>query len=258
MATDLDSYKMTIWEHLEELRWILFKCFAAIAVMSIVSFTLVDRFFELLQWPLASLAGKVELIYSAPMDAFMIKFKVALLVGVVLALPAILYFIWSFIAPGLRERERRLVWRVIGGGMLFFLCGAGFGFGLLFFTLPVLVTFGDPHVRQLWSLREYIDFSFQLILGTGLVFEFPVIILLLVRLGLLSVATLRKGRPYAIVGIFILSAVVTPTTDVVTQCFLGVPLVLLYELTILMAAWQNRRRESDTPETLERETKSNE
>ncbi len=226
---------MTLWEHLEDLRWVLFKSAVALVVTTGVSLTYIRQMLGLLLLPVRRLGKAVELIFTAPMDAFMVQFKMALLLGFVLALPFMLYFVWGFLAPGLKANERRWVQRVLGAGVGFFLVGAAFGYGLLFLTLPVLASFGFGDVRQMWSFRDYVDFCFQLIIGTGLVFEFPLVLLSLVRIGILSVTTLRKMRPYAIVVIFIVAAVVTPSTDIVTQCVLALPLLVLYEMTIFLA-----------------------
>lgn len=244
-----DAKTMTLWEHLEEFRWVLFKSAAALAATTVASLIFVGRVMELLRLPVQRLGPKVELVFGSPMDGFMIQFKMALLAGFVLALPFMLYFLWGFVSPALHERERRMAVRVIGAGVLLFLLGAGFGYGLLFFTLPVLLSFGIEGVRQLWSFREYIDFSFALILGTGVVFEFPLVLLILVWMGILSVDLLRKGRQYAVVIILVVSAVVTPSTDIVTQCILGVPLWVLYELTILAASAMPRRETGDDDES---------
>jgi sec-independent protein translocase protein TatC len=233
---------MSFWEHLEEFRWVLFKSAGALMVTTLLGFVFIPRLLGLLQLPIKRLGNQVvvELVFSAPMDGFMIQFKMALLAGVAMALPFMLYFLWGFITPALHERERQVAGSVAAAAVVLFLLGAALGYGLLYFTLPVLASFGLEGVRQLWNYRQYIDFCFALILGTGLVFEFPLVLLILVKLGFLSVATLRRVRPYAVVVIFVVSAVVTPSTDIVTQCALGVPLWLLYEATIWVAALMTR------------------
>ena len=244
---------MSFWEHLEEFRWVLFKSAGALMVTTLLGFVFIPRLLGLLQLPIKRLGTQVavELVFSAPMDGFMIQFKMALLAGVALALPFMLYFLWGFITPALHERERQVAGTVAAAAVVLFLLGAALGYGLLYFTLPVLASFGLEGVRQLWNYRQYIDFCFALILGTGLVFEFPLVLLILVKLGFLSVATLRRVRPYAVVVIFVVAAVVTPSTDIVTQCALGVPLWLLYEATIWVAALMTRNSSdaSDASET---------
>lgn len=244
---------MGFWEHLEEFRWVLFKSAGALMVTTLLGFAFIPRLLGLLQLPIRRLGTRieVELVFSAPMDGFMIQFKMALLAGVAMALPFMLYFLWGFITPALHARERQVAGKVAAAAVLLFLLGAALGYGLLYFTLPVLASFGLEGVRQLWNYRQYIDFCFALILGTGLVFEFPLVLLILVKLGFLSVAALRRARPYAVVVIFVVAAVVTPSTDIVTQCALGVPLWLLYELTIWVAAQMTRNsgEPTDAPET---------
>ncbi|MFA5207015.1 MAG: twin-arginine translocase subunit TatC [Lentisphaeria bacterium] len=227
---------MSFWEHLEAFRWVLFKSAGALAVATLLGFLFIPDLLGLLQLPLHRLGGRVELVFAAPMDAFMIQFKMALLAGVAMALPFMLYFLWGFVTPALHAHERRAGGTAAGAAVLLFLAGATAGYGLLFFTLPVLASFGLDGVRQLWNYRQYIDFCFVLIFGTGLAFEFPLVLLTLVRLGLLSVPALRRARPYAVVGALVVAAVITPTTDVVTQAALAVPLWLLYEATLVVAA----------------------
>jgi len=232
---------LSFWDHLEELRWTLLKALTALTLTTGFCLAFTDAIYRVLQRPLQPLQGKVELLYATPIDPFLIKLKLALLGGVILALPFLLYFTWSFVAPGLTARERRVAWTAIGSGVVFFLIGAGFGYLFLPIGLPYLVSFGMPGVRHLYPLNRYITFCVRLLLGFGLIFECPVIIGTLVHLQLVEVRTLRRGRPYAVIGALLIGAVLTPP-DVFSQVVIAVPLMLLYEASIMVGTWQQRRQ----------------
>ncbi len=227
--------QMSFCEHLEELRWVLIKLLVILILGTGAGLFLAPAFYRALQLPLHSLRAEVELVFSGPLDAFLIRLKLGLLAGIILGLPFMLLVVWQFIAPGLHVRERRVAWLAVLLGTLFFCLGGGFGYLVLFQGLPTLVRMGvsGPGVRHLWSLRSYMDFCFRFILAFGAVFELPVVTVALARLGLVSAADLRRFRPYAIVGAFILAAILTPP-DPYTQIMLGLPLVILYEASILM------------------------
>jgi len=243
MTDETDSSRpMTFWDHLEELRWVIFRSLIALALCTTASFFFVGRIMELMLRPATHLGpGRVRLIYTAPMDAFMTQFKMALLLGCALALPFVLYFLSRFVAPALKPSERRIARVAIAGAVLFFVGGLAFGYGMLYLALPILVSFQLPGAEQYWSIKSYLDFCFQIMLGAGIAFELPVVLLVLVRLGLVKAALLAKVRPYAIIVIFVIAAVVTPTPDVFSQCMVGVPMVLLYEVSIWLARWQERK-----------------
>ena len=241
ISRDLEKH-MSFWDHLEELRWTLLRCLAALFIATGIGFVFTSAIYGVLQRPLSSLGGRVELVFSGPLDAFLIRLKLAVLTGVILALPFMLAFIWRFVAPGLRGRERSVIWGAVAAGTVFFCVGAVFGYYLLFFGLPALVRLGvsGPGVRHLWSLKSYMDFCFRFVLAFGVVFEFPVITVALARLGLLEASTLRRIRPYAVIGIFVLAAFITPP-DPVTQVMLGLPLLVLYEASIFVTGILERK-----------------
>jgi sec-independent protein translocase protein TatC len=225
---------MDFWEHLEELRWTIFKCLIALAVTTTVSLMGTDYVYELLMRPTAELGDSVQIIYKGPTDAFFIQLQMALLGGVVLAAPFCVYFVWGFVAPGLRMRERKAVYFGGGGGLVFFFLGVTFGYFMLSLIFPILARFGREEIRNMWEVRVYISFCLRLLVGAGIAFEMPVVLVILTRLDLVQIDTLRKGRPYAWVIALILSAILTPP-DPFTMVALALPLVLLYELSILIS-----------------------
>ena len=241
MPGTYDEKIMDFWDHLEELRWVILKSLIALGVGVGVGLAFTRFFFRLLLEPLRSeaLRDTVELLYRGPLDAFLIKLKMAFLGGAVVAAPFVVIFAWSFVAPGLKQKERKAVYIGGGAGMLFFGVGIAFGYFMLSLILPLLAKFGEAGILHRWDLKQYIDFCFRLLLGVGVAFELPVILVILVRLGLIQLSTLEKGRAYAVVIALVVSAILTPP-DPMTQLMLGVPLVLLYELSIIAARWQQR------------------
>lgn len=232
--------EVSLWEHLEELRWVLIKCIATVSITTILGFCFTSLLSEVLQRPLQAISPPIELVFSAPLDAFLSRLKLALLAGIVFAIPFLLYFIWSFIAPGLYKRERRIAWGAIVFGSVMFVLGSVFGYRLLYYGLPALVEMGLTGARHLWSLARYFDFCFRFLLAFGLIFELPVVLVALGRLGLVQAAFLRRIRPYAIIGIFLVAALLTPP-EPFTQLMLGLPLLLLYETSIVLVGLLQRK-----------------
>ena len=240
MTAGKDPNQMQLWEHLEELRWTIFKMLFALLVGTLLCWTFTDLIFGLLMRPLEGVRDAVDLMFAGPLDAFLVKLKMALLGGIVITIPFLFWFLWSFVSPGLTNAERRLGWYTVTAGTVFFLIGATFAYSMIPLVLRFLAAFAPEDVRQMWHLKIYIGFTFRILLAFGILFELPVVIVLLVRLGLVEVETLQKGRPYAIILAFLVSAILTPP-DIITQLILGGPLVLLYEIGILAGRWQKRK-----------------
>ena len=234
---------MSFWDHLEAMRWMLIKCIAVLVIATGLGLVFTNNVSEVLQRPLQAISPSVELIFSAPLDAFVARVKLGVLAGIILSIPFLLYFIWGFIAPGLHARERRVAWIAIISGSIMFVLGVTFGYRLLFFGLPAVVKMGLHDARHLWSLRSYLDFCFRFLLAFGVIFELPVVLVALGRLGLMQAATLRRFRAYAVIGIFLLAAIITPP-DPLTQLMLGLPLLLLYEASIVMVGLTQPKKET--------------
>ena len=232
---------MPFLDHLEELRWVLFKMIAAVVVGTAVGWCVYRPAFRLLMLPLrGELAQQVELITATPLDAFLMQLKTSLLIGIVATLPLLFWLVWSFVSPGLNVSERHLGLWTVTAGTVFFLAGASFAFFLLRFLLAFLLRFTPDGVRPMWHIRQYMDFAFRILIAFGVLFELPVVIVLLVSLGLVQTRTLRKARPYAVVAAFLVSAILTPP-DIFSQIILAVPLIVLYELGLLAGRLQERR-----------------
>ncbi|MBT3380460.1 MAG: twin-arginine translocase subunit TatC [Lentisphaerae bacterium] len=232
---------MPLWEHLEELRWAIIKSLVVLFITTSVALAFTEPIYDILLIPLADFRDQIEITFAKPLDAFLIKMTLALLGGIFLALPFMLAFAWSFIAPGLTSRERKAVWLGVGWGVVFFACGVTFGYSLLPMCLKFLVAFGRPDVQQLWPLQVYIAFCFRLLLGFGIVFQLPVILNILIRLDLVTVETLTKGRPYAVIIAFVIAAILTPP-DVFTQVLMALPLLALFEISLITGRWHKRKQ----------------
>jgi sec-independent protein translocase protein TatC len=241
--------EMPFLDHLEDLRWRILKSLAAVVFAACAAFPLTGFILDLLTLPNDRLASPARLIFLKPAGMLMLRMEIAIAAGLTVALPIVLYQLWQFIAPGLLHRERRLFPPILFSTILCFAAGAGFAYGVMIpAILPFLYGMGTESIEAVINVNEYASFLMRLILLTGLVFELPVVAFFLARIGLVTPALLRRIRKYSIVAIFVLSAVVTPTPDPVNQILLAIPLLILYEISILVAAVAYRRRLSGDSE----------
>jgi sec-independent protein translocase protein TatC len=242
--------RMSFTEHLDELRRRLIICLVAVGIGFALSYSFAERLFAILMRPLiqAMPAGE-KLVFTALPEAFFTYFKVALIAGVAFASPVILYQAWCFVAPGLYEKERRALLPVVLASTLFFLGGALFGYFVVFpFGFKFFISFASDYVRVMPSLRESLGFATWLLLVFGIVFETPIVILILARLGIVNAEKLRRNQKYAILIIFIIAALITPP-DVVSQFLMAIPLLILYELGIWIAKVFGKKPSPQTAET---------
>lgn len=252
----IEEDKLPFTAHLEELRQRLIKCFIAVAVGFVISYVFKERLFQILVAPLMQVMQTGDhLIYTNLPEAFFTFLKTAFLSGLMLASPVILYQFWMFVAPGLYDREKRLLLPIVFLSTFFFVGGALFGYFIVFpFGFEFFLSFATETIRPLPSMKEYLGFASKLLLAFGLVFEMPLVITAMARLGIVTVPFLNKNRKYAILFFFIGAAILTPP-DVVTQIMMALPLMLLYEISILGARIFGRKKsepEEDTaaePET---------
>lgn len=241
---------MGFLDHLDELRGTLVKCSIAFVVFASVVGIFMRSFNDVLLWPLASVRAEnaqlaLDLGTHTPMEGFSVIIQMCMLGGFLMASPFMLFFVGQFVAPALSEKELRAVLPVCGAALVLFILGASFSFFVLVpGTLKVAVEINDMFGFVMrWTPASYYSLLFWLVLGVGAAFEFPLLIVLSVYLGFLEVATLRKYRRHAIVVIFIIAALVTPTPDPFTQLMMAVPLYVLFELAILAGARVERRRQ---------------
>lgn len=236
-GAETGSPQLTVWEHLAELRQrLIWAALSVVAGMG-VCYAFIGVLRELLLRP----AQKVPMVYLAPAEALVTDMQLALLGGALVSLPLVFYQAWAFVAPGLTRRERPLILAAAAAALLFFLAGAAFAYGII---LPVAIRFflgfASPGLQPMFSYGRYMSFAVSMLLSFGLVFQLPLVVMVLAALNVVTPAQLRGFRGYAIVLVFVVAALLTPP-DVVSQLLMAVPLVLLYEVSIGLA-WLVRRK----------------
>jgi len=240
--------KIPFTGHMEELRKRLIVCFIAVGVGFVASYGFKEQLFEILVRPLVLVMDEGDkLIFTGLPEAFFTYLKVSFLTGLMLAAPIILYEFWMFVAPGLYDKERRLLVPILILSSFFFIGGALFGYFFVFpYGFQFFLGFASEHIRPLPSMKEYLGFSSKLLLAFGLAFELPLVITFLAKLGIVSVPFLKKNRKYAVLIFFVFAAIITPP-DVVTQIMMAVPMMILYEISILGARMFGKKKE-EAPE----------
>lgn len=223
---------MPLLGHLGELRSRLIKSAAAVGIATAASFTWAD---DIMRW-LMKRAG-VELVFLTPAEAFWVTFKVALIVGLFVALPVVFYQVWRFISPGLMPRERRYGIAFVVFSSLFFALGALFCMTVVLpFGLKFLFSYGENiGLKPMISVGSYVDFVVKFLLAFGLIFELPLVITVLSRMGLMTPEFLARNRKFAVLAAFIVGAILTPTPDIFNQSLMAIPLIVLYEIGIWSA-----------------------
>jgi sec-independent protein translocase protein TatC len=231
-----EQEKIPFTEHLEELRKRLIICFIAVGIGFVLSYGFKEKLFQILTRPLIRVMQTGDkLIFTGLPEAFFTYLKVAFLSGIILAAPVIFYQFWMFVAPGLYDKEKRLMAPIVILSTFFFVGGAFFGYFIVFpYGFKFFLGFASEIIQPLPSMREYLGFASKLLLVFGLVFELPLIITFLARLGIVSVSFLKKNRKYALLLFFVGAAILTPP-DVVTQVMMALPLIVLYEISIIGA-----------------------
>jgi len=228
----------TFISHLVELRDRIIRAGASVIVVFIGLVYWAPDIFRLLARPLMqNLPKDGKMIVTDVTGSFFVPMKVTMMVALVIALPIVLYQIWAFIAPGLYQHEKKLVVPLVGSSYFLFLCGMAFAYFVVFPTIfRVMAHYNAPLGAQMSTdIDKYLSFALTTFLAFGMTFEVPIVVVLLVRMGILTIAKLKQIRPYVVVGAFVVAAVVTPP-DVFSQLILAVPLILLYEVGII-AAW---------------------
>ncbi|MBW1968261.1 MAG: twin-arginine translocase subunit TatC [Deltaproteobacteria bacterium] len=231
-----DEKKIPFTGHLEELRRRLIVCFIAVGIGFVLSYGFKEKLFQILTRPLISVMKTGDkLIFTGLPEAFFTYLKVAFLSGIILATPIIFYEFWMFVAPGLYNKEKRLMFPIVFLSSLFFVGGSFFGYFIVFpYGFKFFLGFASEIIQPLPSMREYLSFASKLLLAFGLVFELPLVITFLAKLGMVSVSFLKKNRKYALLLFFVGAAILTPP-DVVTQVMMALPLMVLYEISIVGA-----------------------
>jgi len=236
-------------DHLDDLRAMLIKMALALAACMTLSLIFRKALFKIIQQPLADLdpqrAGNLQSL--GVVDSFTLTLQLAFYAGIVISLPILIYFLAEFVLPALTPKEKRLLLPAALAGCALFLTGVAFGY---FVIMPRALQFFFLDAKDLgwvpsWTVREYFGFTTQFLIAFGISFELPILVLLLVRLGIVDTATLRRTRSFAFVIIMIFAGIITPTTDMVTMLCMGGAMYLLYELCLLFASSFEPKRDKD-------------
>jgi len=228
--------EMPFLDHLEELRSRIIFTVLTVVVLSSLSYLFSGWALEFLTRPVG------KLYFFSITEAFMARVKVSIACGIALSLPVILFQIWRFVAPALKSQEKHYTYPAIFSSLLLFAGGVWFAYALI---LPVgvkfLLAFGSGSLQGLLGVSSYLTFILFFLLSFGIVFQLPVVIFFLAKIGLVSPSTLRKRRREAVVIIFIVAAVITPSVDMFSMLAMGLPLVVLFEISIWVSHWATRK-----------------
>ena len=241
-----DALKQPFLSHLTELRSRLIYCAIAVAVGFIASYIFAEDLFAILVSPLKEhLPGNDRLIFTNLPEMFLTYLKTAFVTGILLASPVIFYQLWMFIAPGLYQKEKKYVIPFVLFSTMLFVGGALFGYFVVFpFGFKFFLGYANEYIQALPTVKQYFSFSTKLLFAFGVVFELPVVIFFLARMGIVTPAFLKKNRKYAILLTFALAAIFTPP-DVITQCMMAVPLIFLYEIGIIIAILFGKKQDKE-------------
>lgn len=259
-----DTEKSPFTEHLGELRSRLIHSFIAVIIGFIASFAFKEQLFAILTAPLVTaMEGNdtAKMIFTGLPEAFFTYLKVSLLAGIILAIPVIFYQFWMFISPGLYRNEKKYVVPIVFLSVLFFAGGASFGYFVVFpYGFKFFLGFSNETIHAMPSMKEYLAFASKMLLAFGFVFELPLVLTFMARMGLVTVGFLKKNRKYALLLFFVGAAIITPP-DVVTQIMMALPLMLLYEISIIGAMVFGKKpaveSDEDSEETNKEEPVSN-
>ena len=232
---------MSFWDHLDELRKRILRSLLFVILGAVAGFWLARRAVEFLVTPFREqVEGTLALL--APQDGFIIEIKMAILLGLLIASPLVAHQLYGFIGPGLRQKEKRWLWPVALIATVLFWGGVVFAWLVFPAALKFLASFAQEGIQNFWSLKTYLNLVIFLLLAFGVIFQLPLIIGLLIATGIVKSGVFRRNRRYAIVAMFILAALATPTTDMVTMMLMVGPLIILYELSIWVGVGIERRR----------------
>ena len=239
--------KMPFMEHLGELRIRIMRSLFALLIGLGIALPFAERITDFLARPVTKLGYK--LVFTAPAEAFWVQMKVALICGLFISAPGILWQVWAFIAPGLHEHERKYALPFVLIGSVMFLAGGAFSlFVVTPYAINFLLSYARDTLQPMITLENHIDFLLKFTLAFGGVFELPLIITILSRMGVVTPKMLARNRKYAILGSFIAGAILTPTPDAFNQALMAGPLILLYEVGIICARIFGRKRAAPVPQ----------
>ncbi len=246
--------KSPFTSHLDELRKRIIICIVAVAVGFFGSYFFAEQIFDILIKPLqAELPPDSMFIFTGLPEAFFVYLKLSLFGGILLASPVLLWEVWCFVAPGLYDQEKKYVYPFVIFSTLLFATGVSFGYFVVFpIAFKFFMGYSSEIIKPLPSIKEYLNFSCKLLFAFGAVFELPLFVLFLAKIGLVNEKMLRSKRKFAILGIFAVAAILTPP-DVVSQILMAIPLLVLYEISILVAKYFGKKEEEEEEEEGEEE-----
>jgi sec-independent protein translocase protein TatC len=225
---------MPFMEHLGELRTRIMRALYGLLAGTLIALPFSERITDWLARPVTKLG--YELVFTAPAEAFWVQMKVGLIAGVFIASPVILWQVWAFVAPGLHHHEKKYAVPFVLIGSVMFILGGAFSLYIVTpYALNFLLSYARPGLKPMITIQNHIDFLLKFTLAFGAVFELPLALTLLARMGIVTARMLAKNRKYAILGAFIAGAILTPTPDAFNQTLMAGPLIILYEVGIVSA-----------------------
>ena len=235
---------MSFLEHLEELRKRIINSCAAIAAGALLGFLFISQIVDFILLPTRrTLPANVKLIYTQPGEAFSLYVQIAFIVGVIVAAPIVMYQVWMFIAPGLYSNERRLAYPFVFFTTLGFVLGAAFNHYISFpFMMAFFASFNTPDLAFMPRLEDVFGLYTRMLIGMGIIFQMPTVVFFLAKMKLVTARVLLTNLKYAVLIIFVIASVITPTGDMMTQVIFAAPMLALYLLSILIAWLVGPRR----------------
>lgn len=245
----MPNEKQPFLTHLEELRNRLIVCAIAIGIGFVISYIFSKQLFSFLILPLTEvLPADSHLIFTNLPEMFIAYIKVALIAGIILAIPVIFYELWMFLAPALYRREKGYLIPFVLFSSILFLVGSLFGYFVVFpYGFKFFIGFATEDIQALPSVKQYFSFTIRLLLAFGVVFELPVVVFFMTKIGLITPDSMKRFRKFAILSSFILSAILTPP-DVATQIMMALPIIILYEVSILISKGIYRKKKEGSEE----------
>jgi sec-independent protein translocase protein TatC len=235
---------MSLVEHLAELRTRLIICVLAVGIGMLIVFIFYDTVFDWLVKPYCetSADGECRLLQTDPLEGFGVRIKIAGYGGIALAMPVLLWQLWRFVSPGLYSNEKRYALPFVGSALALFALGAGLAYWTMPKALGWLADIGGDNLEQFYSPAKYFRLITYMMLAFGVGFEFPILLVFLMLAGIMQVDTLRRGRRYAYVAITVIVAVITPSGDPYSMLALSVPMIVFYEIAVIVGRIIERRR----------------
>ena len=240
----MDSTVKNILEHLEDLRFCIIKSVIAPAILFPFTWMYSTDGLDFVRN--LCLGSSEKLYYMQPMELFIVKLKISAIAAIILSLPWIFWQLWTFVSPGLFKKERKMILSFTLVSSILFCAGASLA---LFVVYPLLMKFassmGSEGIQPMISVDSFVNLAALLMLGFGITFQLPVILVILVAAGILSTAAVRKARPYIVVGIFVFSAFITPSPDALSQLAMAIPSIILFECGLLVAALFEKKSDKE-------------